>query len=88
MQPVPAALLDTEAERICYGNQDGCGTFSKKAKGDELFAFFIIMNKVRFLELRKTFAAKTIDELIELLSDEVLLTRFLAEMCLRDATNT
>ena len=46
-------------------------------------------------EKRKTFAAArarfarlSIPELIDLLSSENLRTRFLAEMCLRDATNT
>jgi hypothetical protein len=46
-------------------------------------------------EKRKTFAAErarlarlSVPELIELLSNERLRTRFLAEMCLRDATNT
>jgi hypothetical protein len=46
-------------------------------------------------EKRKTFAADrsrfarlSVPELIELLSSDVLRTRFLAEMCLRDATNT
>ena len=46
------------------------------------------MNRVKFAELRKEFAEKTIDELIELLSSADLQTRFFAEMCLRDATNT
>ncbi len=48
----------------------------------------ILMNKVEFSSKRKEFAEKTIDELIELLSSENLQTRFFAEMCLRDATNT
>jgi hypothetical protein len=46
-------------------------------------------------EKRKTFAAErarfarlSVPQLIELLSSEHLRTRFLAEMCLRDATNT
>jgi hypothetical protein len=46
-------------------------------------------------EKRKTFAAEraqfarlSVPQLIELLSDDDLRTRFLAEMCLRDATNT
>ena len=46
-------------------------------------------------EKRKTFAAErvrfarlSIPQLIELLSSERLRTRFLAEMCLRDATDT
>ena len=33
-------------------------------------------------------AEKSIDELVELLASEDLQTRFLAEMCLRDATST
>ena len=33
-------------------------------------------------------ARRTVPELIDLLESEVLRTRFLAEMCLRDATNT
>ncbi len=46
-------------------------------------------------EKRKTFAAArarfarlSVPELLELLSSDDLRTRFLAEMCLRDATNT
>jgi len=46
-------------------------------------------------EKRKTFAAERarcarlpVPQLIELLSSADLRTRFLAEMCLRDATNT
>lgn len=46
-------------------------------------------------ETRRAFAAeraamsvRAIPELIELLSSDSLRTRFLAEMCLRDATNT
>lgn len=46
------------------------------------------MNHEDFAEKRKEFAEKTINELIELLSAEDLQTRFLAEMCLRDATST
>ncbi|CAN5417131.1 hypothetical protein BH20ACI1_BH20ACI1_17110 [soil metagenome] len=46
------------------------------------------MNRVKFAKLRKNFAEKSIDELINLLSSEDLQTRFFAEMCLRDATNT
>ena len=38
--------------------------------------------------MRRAFAEKTIDELVELLSSEDLQTRFFAEMCLRDATST
>jgi len=46
------------------------------------------MNRTEFKDLRKSFAEKTIDELVELLSSENLQTRFFAEMCLRDATST
>ena len=46
------------------------------------------MNKTEFVEMRKQFGEKTIDELIDLLSSENLQTRFFAEMCLRDATST
>lgn len=45
------------------------------------------MNRTEYAHLRKTFAEKTIDELVELLSSEDLQTRFFAEMCLRDATS-
>jgi hypothetical protein len=45
------------------------------------------MNRKEFTVLRKSFAEKTIDELIDLLSSEYLQTRFFAEMCLRDATS-
>lgn len=44
------------------------------------------MNRREFQDLRKGFAEKTVDELLELLSAEDLQTRFIAEMCLRDAT--
>jgi hypothetical protein len=46
------------------------------------------MNRKEFAEKREEFAHKTIDELIDLLSDEILQTRFFAEMCLRDAAST
>ena len=46
------------------------------------------MNKVEFAKLRKKFAGKSIDELLNLLSSDDLQTRFFAEMCLRDAANT
>ncbi|MGI8788264.1 MAG: hypothetical protein ACR2HG_10935 [Pyrinomonadaceae bacterium] len=46
------------------------------------------MKRSEFAKRRKRFAVKTIDELIELLSSDDLQTRFFAEMCLRDATNT
>lgn len=37
---------------------------------------------------RDSFAEKSVEELLELLGSEKLRTRFLAEMCLRDATGT
>lgn len=46
------------------------------------------MNREEFKKIRKIFAEKTIDELVELLSSGELQTRFFAEMCLRDATST
>ena len=46
------------------------------------------MNRKEFAEKRSEMAQKSIDELIEMLSSEDLQTRFLAEMCLRDATST
>lgn len=46
------------------------------------------MNKSEFSKMRRDFAEKTIDDLIELLSDKTLMNRFFAEMCLRDATST
>lgn len=45
------------------------------------------MNRREYAVLRKSFAEKTIDELIDLLASEDLQTRFFAEMCLRDATS-
>lgn len=45
------------------------------------------MNRTEYANLRKLFAEKTIDELVELLSSNDLQTRFFAEMCLRDATS-
>jgi hypothetical protein len=41
-----------------------------------------------FAAARARMCAHTIPELIELLASEDLRTRFLAEMCLRDATST
>jgi hypothetical protein len=41
-----------------------------------------------FRKRRRSFAAKPVDELIDLLSSDDLQTRFLAEMALRDATGT
>ena len=46
------------------------------------------MNREEFAALRREMRAHSIDELLELLSSEDLQTRFLAEMCLRDATST
>lgn len=46
------------------------------------------MKRQEFTNKRKEFAEKTIDELIDLLSDKTLMNRFFAEMCLRDATST
>lgn len=46
------------------------------------------MNRREFAEKRRAFAENSIDELIELLESDTLQTRFFAEMCLRDATNT
>ena len=46
------------------------------------------MKKDAFAEKRSAFAENSIDELMELLSSDELQTRFFAEMCLRDATNT
>ncbi|HEV7902806.1 MAG TPA: hypothetical protein VGO96_03105 [Pyrinomonadaceae bacterium] len=41
-----------------------------------------------FAAERARFARLSVPQLIELLSSSDLRTRFLAEMCLRDATNT
>jgi hypothetical protein len=46
------------------------------------------MNRSQFAEKRREMAQKSIEELIETLSNDDLQTRFLAEMCLRDATST
>ena len=46
------------------------------------------MNKTEFAEKRGAMAKNSIDELIDLLGSDDLQTRFLAEMCLRDATAT
>ncbi|MGB9181301.1 MAG: hypothetical protein WCB68_18865 [Pyrinomonadaceae bacterium] len=46
------------------------------------------MQREEFTRERGRFAGRSITELIELLSSEDLRTRFLAEMCLRDATST
>ncbi len=46
------------------------------------------MNRKEFAKKRREMAKNSIDELLELLSSENLETRYLAEMCLRDATST
>jgi hypothetical protein len=46
------------------------------------------MNRQQFVKKRRETAAKSIEELIELLSSNDLQTRFFAEMCLQDATST
>jgi hypothetical protein len=46
------------------------------------------MRREEFAERRRRMARAAIPELIELLSSPDLETRFLAEMCLRDATST
>ena len=46
------------------------------------------MKKEEFAEKRGKMSRKSIDELIELLRSDDLETRFFAEMCLRDVTNT
>jgi hypothetical protein len=46
------------------------------------------MRREEFARKRREMAARSIDELVELLASGVLETRFLAEMCLRDATST
>jgi hypothetical protein len=46
------------------------------------------MRREEFKELRARMSELSIPELIERLGSEELKTRFLAEMCLRDATNT
>ena len=46
------------------------------------------MNRKEFARKRREMAAHSIDELLELLSSDDLQIRFLAEMCLRDATST
>ena len=45
------------------------------------------MKRDEYAEMRGKMAENSIDELIELLADESLQTRFFAEMCLRDATS-
>ncbi len=46
------------------------------------------MKRKEFAEKRRAMSQNSIPELIDLLSSENLQTRFLAEMCLRDATDT
>lgn len=46
------------------------------------------MRREEFAEARDALARLSIPELIELLTSAQLRTRFLAEMCLRDATST
>jgi hypothetical protein len=46
------------------------------------------MKREEFASKRRRMAEKSIEELIEMLSSADLQTRFLAEMCLRDATST
>lgn len=46
------------------------------------------MNRKEFAQKRREMAEHSIDELLDLLSSDELETRFLAEMCLRDATST
>ena len=45
------------------------------------------MNRKEFAAKRRSMAEHSIDELLELLASDDLETRFLAEMCLRDATS-
>jgi len=46
------------------------------------------MKREDYAETRRETAKNSIPELIDLLSSDDLQTRFFAEMCLRDATNT
>ena len=46
------------------------------------------MKRDEFSEMRKAFAEKPVEELLRLLENEDLRTRFIAEMCLRDAAGT
>jgi hypothetical protein len=46
------------------------------------------VTKQEFVERRKEFSGKSVDELLKLLESDDLSTRFLAEMSLRDATGT
>lgn len=46
------------------------------------------LSREEFAAERARTAGRSIPELIDLLESEDLRTRFIAEMCLRDATNT
>ncbi|MCD9185966.1 MAG: hypothetical protein LUM44_06010 [Pyrinomonadaceae bacterium] len=46
------------------------------------------MKRKEFAELRRKMSKNSINDLIDLLASEELQVRFLAEMCLRDATST
>jgi len=46
------------------------------------------LSREKFAQERTRMARRGIPELIDLLTSEDLRTRFVAEMCLRDATNT
>lgn len=46
------------------------------------------MERVEFNRKRREMTQNSIEDLIDLLADENLQTRFFAEMCLRDATST
>lgn len=46
------------------------------------------MRREKFRQARASLKTRSIPELIELLASADLRTRFLAEMCLRDATQT
>jgi hypothetical protein len=46
------------------------------------------MDRKEFREKRRKLSQLAVSELIDLLSSDDLDTRFLAEMCLRDATST
>ena len=46
------------------------------------------MNKRKYLEKRKKYLGKSIEDLLDLLASEDLQTRFFAEMALRDMCGT
>ena len=52
----------------------------------EVFKHSEKMKREEFAAKRRAMSRNTIPELIDLLENELLETRFLAEMCLRDAT--